>query len=102
MASADHGVIGRILGTRPRSGFELTEEVEPERLVLAGHHRFARYGIVVRLEEQPGAATRVTIRSLAAFPGARGRAYRTLLLATGGHVLAVRHMLRSIRRDIGP
>jgi hypothetical protein len=101
LAHADHAVLGRVLGTVPTSGFELAEEVEPRRVVLTGRHRFARYRLVFSLEEEPGPATRLSALSFAAFPGARGRLYRGLLLGTRGHVLAVRHMLRRIRREVG-
>lgn len=101
LTRTDHAVLGRLLGAEPRSGFDVAEEVEPARVVLAGRHRFARYRLVFELDEGSGTTTRLTIRSLAAFPGARGRVYRTLLIGTGGHVLAVRHMLRRIRRDVG-
>ena len=101
MTRADHGVLGRFLGTVPRSGFALAEEIERERVVLAGQHRFARYRLVFELDQESEIATRLSIRSLAAFPGARGRIYRTLLMGTRGHLIAVRHMLRTIRRQVG-
>lgn len=100
LASADHVVLSRVLGTEPRSGFEVTEEVEGERLALTGRHRFARYRLVFELSAGTSNATRLSVLSFAAFPGARGRLYRGLLLGTGGHVLAVRHMLRTIERQV--
>jgi hypothetical protein len=99
LEQADHVVLGRILGTEPESGFELAEEVEGERLALTGRHRFARYRLVFELEAETSNVTRLSIRSFATFPGARGRFYRGLVWGTGGHVLAVRHMLRTIRRQ---
>jgi hypothetical protein len=100
LVHADHAVLGRILGTEPRSGFDLAEEVEGERVALTGRHRFARYRLVFELEAEAGDATRLSILSFAAFPGARGRLYRGLLMGTGGHVVAVRHMIRTIRRHV--
>jgi len=102
LAQADHVVLGPILGTEPRSGFELAEEVEGERLALTGRHRFARYRLVFELNAEPSNATTLTLSvlSFAAFPGARGRLYRGLLMGTRGHVLAVRHMLRTIQRQV--
>jgi hypothetical protein len=100
LAQSDHVVLGRVLGTEPRSGFEFAEEVEGERLVLTGRHRFARYHLVFELDAKPSNATNLSILSFAAFPGARGRLYRALLMGTRGHVLAVRHMLRSIQRQV--
>jgi len=100
LAQSDHVVLGRLLGTEPRSGFELADEVEGERLALTGRHRFARYRLVFELDAQPGNATRLAVLSFAAFPRARGRLYRALVIGTGGHVLAVRHMLRTIQRRV--
>lgn len=100
LTSSDHVVLGRLLGTESRSGFDLAEVVEGEREALTGRHRFARYRLVFELGSGPGNATKLSVLSYAAFPGARGRVYRGLLVATGGHVLAVRHMLRTIQRRV--
>ena len=100
LAHSDHAVLGRVLGTVPSSGFELAEEVEHRCVVLTGGHRFAHYRLVFGLEEEPGQRTMLSAASYAAFRGAGGRLYRSLLLGTRGHVLAVRHMLRSIRREV--
>jgi hypothetical protein len=98
ITSSDHGLIGTVLGAEPRSGFEVSQEIEGERLALSGRHRFARYRLVFALTEQPDRALKLSAISYAAFPGPRGRLYRALLLGSGGHVLAVRHMLRTIAR----
>jgi hypothetical protein len=98
LAQSDHVVLGRLLGTDPPSGFDVAEEITGERMALAGRHRFARYRLVFELEERPGNATKLSVLSFAAFPGVRGRLYRALLMGTGGHVIAVRHMLRTIER----
>ncbi len=100
LAQSDHVVLGWILGTEPRSGFELAEGIEGERLELTGQHRFARYRLVFELDAEASNATRLSIVSFAAFTGTRGRLYRGLLLGTRGHVLAVRRMLRTIRRQV--
>jgi len=98
LADADHAVLGRILGTDPPSGFLITDEVESKRIALNGNHRFAHYRLVFELEDGPGQLTRLSAASYADFPGATGRLYRTLLMRTGGHVLAVRSMIRAIVR----
>jgi hypothetical protein len=98
LTRSDHGLIGTVLGTEPRSGFEVSQEIEGERLALSGRHRFARYRLVFALTEQPDRALKLSAISYAVFPGARGRLYRAVLLGSGGHVLAVRHMLRTISR----
>jgi hypothetical protein len=100
LARSDHAVLDRVLGTEPRSGFELAEEVEGQRVVLTGRHRFARYRLVFQLNAESSSATKVSVLSFAAFPGIRGRIYRGLLMGTRGHVLAVRRMLRTIQRDL--
>ncbi|GAB3766383.1 hypothetical protein [Microlunatus parietis] len=102
LARADLGLLGRALGTVPSSGFAPDGKVEVTEVALAGRHRFARYRLVftVTAGDRPGATT-VTIASYAGFAGLRGRVYRALLIGTGGHLLAVRRMLESIRRDSG-
>jgi hypothetical protein len=100
LTQSEHVLLGRVLGTEPKSGFELAEEVEGERLALTGRHRFAHYRLVFELDAETRNATKLSVLSFAAFPGARGRLYRGLLMGTGGHVLAVRHMLRTIQRQV--
>jgi hypothetical protein len=96
-AAEDHPLT-RVLGTEPRAGFAIAERVAPERLALAGRHRFARYRLVFELADAPGGATELRALTFAAFPGARGRVYRLLVIGTRGHVLATRHLLRGARR----
>ena len=100
LAQSDRTLVGRILGPEPPSGFDVAEEVEGERIALTGRHRFARYRLVFELAARPGNTTRLSVLSFAVFPGARGRLYRALLMGTGGHVLAVRHMVRTIQRQV--
>ena len=88
----------RLLGTVPRAGFEVAEEVPEQRLGLAGRHRFSRYRLVFALADLPDGGTLVSARSYAVFPGWPGRGYRALVIGTRLHVVAVRNMLRSIRR----
>lgn len=85
------------LGLRPRAGFEVAESVEPERIDLAGQHRFSRYRLVFELTDEQGGATRVHAHSYAAFPGLHGRVYRTLVIGTRMHVVATNYLLRRIR-----
>jgi hypothetical protein len=86
-----------LLGAEPRAGFEVTERRAGEMLALAGRHRFARYELVFGIA-RAAQGTRLTATSYAEFPGVRGRAYRAVVVGTGGHVLATRGMLRRIRR----
>ena len=78
-------------------GFRVVTAQPPELLVVAGCHRFSRYGIVVRIEPATG-GTRVRAESRAAFPGPHGALYRLGVVSSGGHVLAVRRLLRQVRR----
>jgi hypothetical protein len=77
-------------------GFAVVTAERPHLLVVAGRHRFSRYGIVVRIEpDAAGAVCRAESR--AAFPGLHGALYRQAVVGTGGHVLAVRRLLAEVR-----
>jgi hypothetical protein len=90
--------LARLLGTEPASGFQLTEEVPNQHLSLAGQQRFSRYRLAFDVADLPDGATRLTATTYATFPGPHGRIYRALVIGTRGHVVAVAHMLRTIRR----
>ncbi|WP_409330800.1 hypothetical protein [Trujillonella humicola] len=106
--------VARVLGCAPATttgpdlprpgaavpGFRVITAEEPRLLVLAGRHRFSRYGIVVRLDPA-GSGTRVRLESRAAFPGPHGTLYRLAVVGTGGHVVAVRRLLAGVRRAAG-
>ncbi len=81
----------------PASGFAVAEETPPRRLALRGRHRFSRYELAFEVDPTPGGAT-VRARTSAVFPGVAGRAYRALVIGTGGHRLAVRRILRQIEQ----
>jgi hypothetical protein len=87
-----------VLGTVPRSGFEVSREVAGHELSLSGRHRFSRYRLVFALADGAAGETVLTARSFAAFPGPHGRAYRALVIGTRAHVVAVNGMLRAVRR----
>lgn len=87
-----------VLGTRPRRGFEATREVPMRELTMGGRHRFSRYELVFELAQATGGQTTLKARSYAEFPGLHGRLYRALVIGTRGHVVATRHILRSVRR----
>lgn len=90
--------LDRLLGTEPPSGFAVAREVPSKHLGLAGRHRFSRYLLEFDLVDGTGGTTLLSARSYAAFPGLHGRAYRAMVIGAGGHVVAVKYMLRSIRR----
>ena len=79
-------------------GFIVVRVVEPAVLALQGEHRFSRYGLVFRLEPTKDENTLLRAESRAEFPGLKGRAYKTLVIGTRGHVLAVNRILRAVRR----
>lgn len=95
------GLLGRILGTDPPSGFAVIERVQARKLVLAGRHRFARYQLVFEMNDDTAGATVLRAVTYAIFPGVRGRVYRALVIGTRLHVLATRGMLHAVRRRTG-
>jgi hypothetical protein len=88
-----------LLGTVPRTGFEVSREVPNQQLGLAGRHRFSRYLLVFELTDVTNGETMLSARTYAAFPGSFGRVYRVLVIGTRAHAVAVQRMLRSIRRS---
>ena len=89
-----------LLGTEPRAGFEVVREVPEHALCLAGRHRFSRYELVFEIADNPSGGTLLRARTSAEFPGARGRAYRALVIGSRLHVVAMKRMLRAIRRRV--
>jgi hypothetical protein len=99
---------GMVLGTNPRAaageplaldstvpGFRVTAAVPRERVVYSGRHRFSQYELIFELDALKD-GTRLRALSYARFPGPHGRAYRALVISSGLHPKAVRHMLRSM------
>jgi hypothetical protein len=97
LAVDEHGLFTRLLGTEPPAGFEVSEEVPEERVVLSGRHRFSRYALVLELDPS-GEQTVLRARTFAAFPGPHGRVYRLLVISSHAHVVATRRILESMRR----
>lgn len=92
---ARRGDVGTIGSTIP--GFVCARAVEPSVLALLGEHRFSRYALIFRVE-RTASGTRLRAETRAEFPGTTGRAYRALVIGTRGHVLAVRRILRAVKR----
>jgi hypothetical protein len=82
----------------PASGFAVAEEAAPHHLALRGHHRFSRYELSFDVDAGPDGVM-LTARTSAVFPGIAGRAYRALVIGTGGHRIIVRRMLEHIARS---
>ncbi len=97
LARTERSPLTRLLGTRPRAGFEVAEADEPHRLTLAGRHRFSRYVLDLRLTDERDGTTTASAATYADFPGPHGFAYRTLVVRSGFHVLATRRLLRGLR-----
>jgi hypothetical protein len=83
-------------GTIP--GFVVARVIPPALLALLGTHRFARYALVFRIDDLDEEGSRLRAETRADFPGPHGRAYRTLVIGTRGHVLVVRRLLRAVRK----
>lgn len=82
-------------------GFHVAELAPERRLVLRGSHHFSDYALVFRLEPLGGVRTRLVAETRAVFPGAKGRAYRALVIDTRMHVLVVRRVLGAVARRVG-
>src|SRR5262249_22819422 len=76
-------------------GLVLDEARPPERLALKGRHPFAVYRLVFELDPESD-GTRVRAVTWADFPGVHGKAYRALVIGSGGHRVVVRRMLKRI------
>jgi hypothetical protein len=97
MTTASHPLLSRVLGTVPRSGFEVVAWDAPREIALGGLHRFSTYRLVLRVETE-GERSRLHALTYAEFPGLRGRAYRTGLMVSTGHRRATERMLESVAR----
>ncbi|PRH78631.1 hypothetical protein C6N75_13855 [Streptomyces solincola] len=79
-------------------GFRVARAVPGERAVLTGRHCFSRYAAVPVLTGDGEGGTVLAVRTYARFPGPLGAVYRALVFGSGGHAVAVRRMLDSVRR----
>ncbi|OBH45698.1 DUF2867 domain-containing protein [Mycobacterium mantenii] len=77
-------------------GFVLDEARPPERFGLKGRHPFAVYRWVFELDALGSARTRLRAATWADFPGLHGKAYRALVIGTGGHRVVVRRTLKRV------
>ncbi len=79
-------------------GFRVAAAVPDVELVLEGRHRFSTYALTFHLERSDGERTDLRAETRARFPGAAGRFYRLLVVGSGGHRVAVRRLLDTVRR----
>lgn len=92
---ADRPFDGRVGATVP--GFRVARVEPPRELALEGRHRFARYQLAFRIEPR-GEGSLLRAETRARFPGVRGRIYRALVVASGGHRIVIRRILRGLAR----
>jgi hypothetical protein len=111
MADTPARVVAAVLGCADRrargprevpgsalGGFHVVDAERPRRWRLEGRHRFSVYGLEFRIEEPAPGRSRLCAETRAAFPGRSGSLYRALVIGSGDHRVAVRRMLRSIKR----
>jgi hypothetical protein len=80
------------------AGFHVVRCDPPVRWRLEGAHRFSQYSLEFRVEDLGDGRSRVHAESRARFPGWYGTMYRTLVIGSHGHRVAVRRMLEGIKR----
>jgi hypothetical protein len=78
-------------------GFRVARAEPPRRLALEGRHHFSSYALTFTIDELGGGRSRLCASTDAAFPGVTGRVYKTLVIGSRGHVLAVRSLLNGVR-----
>ena len=91
-------LVSILLRPEPPGGFGRGDLEHGHGLALTGRHRFAGYRLTFELDDEGEGNTRLTAITHASFPGIKGRAYRTLVIGSRGHILAVRRMLQSVER----
>jgi ADP-ribose pyrophosphatase YjhB (NUDIX family) len=82
-------------------GFHVVAAQRPSVLALAGRHRFSDYELVFRIDPAGAGRSRLRAETRAIFPGVDGTAYRVLLMGTGVHARATRHLLARVARGAG-
>lgn len=92
------GAFAALWRLEPASGFAVAEETAPRHLALRGRHRFSRYELAFDVAPSLDGVT-LSARTSAVFPGIAGRAYRALVIGSGGHRILVRRMLAQIARS---
>jgi len=78
-------------------GFRVARAVPGGVLVIEGRHRFSAYALTFRLDHLGPGRSRLRAETRATFPGVSGFVYRSLVIGTRGHAVAVRHLLSTVR-----
>jgi len=89
----------RLVGTEDRGPFHLARSERPGLVLLAGSHRFSRFELAFRIEPA-GRGSVMHAETRAVFPGIGGRLYRAAVIGSGGHRVAMRLLLGSLKRSI--
>ncbi|WP_438855802.1 NUDIX hydrolase [Agromyces sp. M3QZ16-3] len=79
-------------------GFHVVVAEPPQRLSLAGRHRYSDYELSFRVDALGPGRSLLRAETRAIFPGRRGTVYRAVLMGLGLHRAATRRMLRAVRR----
>jgi hypothetical protein len=79
-------------------GFRVVRADRPTELVLTGRHRLAAYEMVFELQPLDDGRTALACTTNAAFGRGPGRAYQALVIGSGGHAIATRRLLATLRR----
>jgi hypothetical protein len=79
-------------------GFRVTTATPGSELVLEGRHLFSAYAMILRLDPVGTGRCRLRAETRATFAGPQGAVYRTLVIGTRGHALAMRRLLQGVRR----
>jgi hypothetical protein len=93
----------RASGPRPLAtgstmpGFHVAVADPPHELALAGSHRFSRYALVFRVDEEGAGRSRLRAETRAEFPGLKGGVYKTFVIRTRMHVLVTRRILDAVK-----
>jgi hypothetical protein len=90
-----------LVGTEDAGAFHVARSERPQLVVLAGSHRFSRYELPFRIEPT-GQGSTMHAETRAVFPGVGGRLYRAAVIGSGGHRVAMRLLLSSLKRTIEP
>jgi hypothetical protein len=89
----------RLVRAEDVGAFHVARSERPTLVVLGGSHRFSRYELVCRIEPSEDGSV-VRFETWAEFPGPAGRLYRAAVIGTGGHRVAMRLLLASLKRRI--
>ena len=80
------------------AGFRVVK-TDPEVVVLAGRHRFSRYGLIFRAGRM-AEGTSVSAETKAEFPGILGKIYRVLVISSGAHDRVMRRLMGKLKRRV--